>query len=154
MLPHLTVVPHFHVKRPLFCVCFFIYIFYHFPCRKDQFTPLILKFGIEDFINPGSTQNDPADHYWFVFVVLPSQLFLIKGLANFRKENYGVVAQNEGKGIGMVLFFFFFINIIIRQFTILQFLLTLIKRTFSILENRNKKKKEEIREQKERERNS
>ena len=107
MLPHLTVVPHFHVKRPLFCVCFFIYIFYHFPCRKDQFTPLILKFGIEDFINPGSTQNDPADHYWFVFVVLPSQLFLIKGLANFRKENYGVVAQNEGKGIGMVLFFFF-----------------------------------------------
>ena len=90
---------------------FFIYIFYHFPCRKDQFTALILKFGIEDFINPGATQKDPGGHYWFVFVVLPSHLFLIKGLANFRKKNYGVAAKNEGKRIGRVLFFF--INIII-----------------------------------------
>ena len=53
MLPHLYGVPHLHVKRPLFCFCFcfcfFIFIFYHFPCRKDQFTALILKFGIEDF---------------------------------------------------------------------------------------------------------
>ena len=115
MLPHLSGVPLLHVKRPLFCFCFFIYIFYHFSVGKDQFTALILKFGIEDFINPGSTQQDPADHYWFVFVVLPLQLFLIKGLANFRKENYGVVAKNEGKRIGMVLFFFcffcFFINV-------------------------------------------
>ena len=86
VLPHLSGVPHLHVNRPLFCFCFFIYIFYYFPCRKDRFTALILKFGIEDFINPGSTQKDPADHYWFVFVVLPSQLFLIKGLANFKER--------------------------------------------------------------------
>ena len=113
-------------KKALILFLFFIYIFYHFPFGKDQFTALILKFGIEDFINPGSTQQDPADHYWFVFVVLPLQLFLIKGLANFRKENYGVVAKNDGKRIGMVPIFFF-INIIIRLFTILQFLLLLIK---------------------------
>ena len=58
---------------------FFLHFFYHFSCRKDQFTVLILKFGIEDFIDhlSGPTK-DPAVHipHWFVDVVLPSQEFL------------------------------------------------------------------------------
>ena len=32
---------------------FFLYFFYHSFCRKDQFTVLILKFGIEDLTDPG-----------------------------------------------------------------------------------------------------
>ena len=36
-----------------FYFVFFLYFFYHSFCRKDQFTVLILKFGIEDFTDPG-----------------------------------------------------------------------------------------------------
>ena len=51
-----------------FIFVFSLYFFYHSSCRiKDQFTVrpvLILKFGIEDFI-------DPVDsHHWFVVEVL------------------------------------------------------------------------------------
>ena len=32
----------------------FLYFSYHYPCRKDQFTVvIILKFGIEGFTDPG-----------------------------------------------------------------------------------------------------
>ena len=56
---------------------FFLYFFYHFSSRKDQFTVLILKFNFEDFIDhlSGPTK-DPAVPHWFVVVVLPSQEFL------------------------------------------------------------------------------
>ena len=36
-----------------FIVVFFIYFCYHSFYDKDQFTVLILKFGIEDFTDPG-----------------------------------------------------------------------------------------------------
>ena len=36
-----------------FIVVFFIYFSYHSFYDKDQFTVLILKFGIEDFTDPG-----------------------------------------------------------------------------------------------------
>ena len=32
---------------------FFLYFFYHSSCRKDQFTVLSLKFGTQDFTDPG-----------------------------------------------------------------------------------------------------
>ena len=100
MLPHLSGVPHLHVNRPLFCFCFYIYIFYQFSCRKDQYTAPILKFVIEDFIDPGCTQTDPADHHWFVFVALPSQLFLIRGLLILRKKIMGWWQRTRGKEWG------------------------------------------------------
>ena len=37
----------------IFICVFFIYFFYHSSCRKEQFTDLILKFGTQDFTNPG-----------------------------------------------------------------------------------------------------
>ena len=47
-----------HVSRASiihhFISVFFIYFSYHSSCRRDQFTAaLILKFGIEDFTDPG-----------------------------------------------------------------------------------------------------
>lgn len=53
------------------------FFFYHFSCRKDQFTVLILKFGIEDFTDHLSRSTKvPVDPHLFVVVVLPSQEFL------------------------------------------------------------------------------
>lgn len=53
---------------------FFLHFSYHFYCRMDQFTVLILKFCIEDFIGHLSwPTKDPAVPHWFVVVVLPSQ---------------------------------------------------------------------------------
>ena len=57
-----------------FIFVFFLYFFYHFSCRKDQFTFLNLKFATQDFTDPRSTK-DPADPQWFVVVVLTSQVF-------------------------------------------------------------------------------
>ena len=37
----------------IFICVFFIYFFYHSSCRKEQFTDLILKFGTQDFTDPG-----------------------------------------------------------------------------------------------------
>ena len=37
----------------IFICVFFICFFYHSSCRKEQFTDLILKFGTQDFTNPG-----------------------------------------------------------------------------------------------------
>ena len=49
----------------------FLYFFYHFSFRKDQFIVLILKFGIEDFTDHLSRSTEvPADPHWFVVVVL------------------------------------------------------------------------------------
>ena len=64
-----------------------------------------------------------------------------------------MLAKNEGKRIGRVLLSIFFSltlslslylkkTCLYRQFIILQFLLTLLERTFLILENRLKKKME------------
>ena len=36
-----------------FIFVFFIYFLYHSSCRKDQFTVLNLKFGTQDFTDPG-----------------------------------------------------------------------------------------------------
>ena len=50
---------------------FFRYFFYHSSCHKDQFTVLSLKFGIEDFTDPGQeprSTKDPAEPQWFVVV--------------------------------------------------------------------------------------
>lgn len=47
------------------------FFFYHFSCRKDQFTVLILKFGIEDFTDHLSRSTKvPVDPHLFVVVVL------------------------------------------------------------------------------------
>ena len=36
------------------CLIFLFFIFfYHSSCRKDQFMVVILKFGTEDFTDPG-----------------------------------------------------------------------------------------------------
>ena len=35
-----------------FIFVFFLYFFYHFSFRKDQFTVLSLKFGTQDFTDP------------------------------------------------------------------------------------------------------
>ena len=56
-------------KSSLYFVLF-IYFFYHFSSRKDQFTVLRLKFGTQDFTDP---DPDPAVPHWFVFVDLSSQ---------------------------------------------------------------------------------
>ena len=55
---------------------FFLYFLHYSSCRKDQFTVLILKFGTQDFTNPGLQKIRPDPH-WFVVMVLPSQVFLI-----------------------------------------------------------------------------
>jgi len=52
----------------------FRYFFYHSSCCKDQITVLSLKFGFQDFTDPG-LPKDPAEHDWFVVVVLPAQVF-------------------------------------------------------------------------------
>ena len=36
-----------------FIFVFFLYFSYHSSCRKDQFTVVILKFGTQDFTDPG-----------------------------------------------------------------------------------------------------
>ena len=36
-----------------FIFVFFLYFFHHSSCSKDQFTVLILKFGTQDFTDPG-----------------------------------------------------------------------------------------------------
>jgi len=36
---------------------FFLYFFHHSSCRKDQFTVLMLKFGTQDFTDPGLLQS-------------------------------------------------------------------------------------------------
>ena len=36
-----------------FIFVFFLYFFNHSSCRKDQFTVLSLKFGTQDFTDPG-----------------------------------------------------------------------------------------------------
>lgn len=47
------------------------FFFYHFSSRKDQFTVLILKFGIEDFTDHLSRSTKvPVDPHLFVVVVL------------------------------------------------------------------------------------
>ena len=51
------------------------------------------------------------------------------------ERNYRVVAKNEGNGEGAI-FFYFYLYKTHRQFTILHFWLSLIKKTLSILENR------------------
>ena len=37
-----------------FTFVFFLSVFYHSSCRKDQFTILSLKFGAEDVTDPGA----------------------------------------------------------------------------------------------------
>ena len=59
-----------------FIFVFFVYFLHYSSCRKDQFTVLILKFGTQDFTNPGLQKIRPDPH-WFVVMVLPSQVFLI-----------------------------------------------------------------------------
>ena len=36
---------------------FFLYFFHHSSCHKDQFTVLILKFGAQEFTDPGLLQS-------------------------------------------------------------------------------------------------
>ena len=59
-----------------FCFCF-LYFFYHSSCRKDQFTVFSLKFGFQDFTDPGLLIKEPVDPHWFVVVVMTSQMFLV-----------------------------------------------------------------------------
>ena len=65
--------------------CFLPLSFLSLFINKDQFTVLILKFGTQNFTDPGllnMTMKDPADPHLFVVVVLPSQVFLIYWLNN------------------------------------------------------------------------
>ena len=50
-----------------FIFVFFRYFFYHSSCRKDQIIVLSLKFGFQDFTDPG-LPKDPAEPDWFVVV--------------------------------------------------------------------------------------
>ena len=43
---------YFTVLFLFVCLSFFFFIFLSLVCCKDQFSVLILKFGIEDFTDP------------------------------------------------------------------------------------------------------
>ena len=65
-----------------FIFVFFIYFFYHSSCRKDHFTVFNLKFGTQDFTDPGLLnirRTLTGLSLWFC----PHKCFLQELFANF-----------------------------------------------------------------------